>query len=280
MRRFWRMTWTAAEVFLRQALAIDGNAHAALDLLAYVQKARGDFAAAEANLTTALRLRPSGIGLYYELVQTRRIRPDDAGLVGRMRAALAFEAPPHAKGRLHLALGKALIDLGDYPGAASQLQAASDLQARHFPLDREALVAQVDRLIGVFTRDWLAAPDHRWHPSEMPILVVGMPRSGTTLTKRILSSHPMVAGGGEVRFWQSVGLHFVRSYRSGPVDSWRIAEAYLARLRSVSPAAERVVDKNPFNFMWAGLMHLLFPNASSLSDLAKNHDSLELSVPG
>jgi len=250
-----------AEISLRQVLAIDDDAHAALALLAYVQNARGDFAAAEAGLARALRLQPTEIGLYYELVQTRKIHAGDAGLIARMRAALAFAAPPHAKVRLHLALAKALDDIGDYQDAASQLQAASDLQARHFPIDRKALTAQVDRLIGVFTPDWLAAADHRRHPSEMPILVLGMPRSGTTLTEQILSSHPAVAGGGEVRFWQGVGLHFLRSYRSGPVDSWRIAEAYLARLRSVSPDAEHVVDKNPFNFMWTGLVHLLFPNA-------------------
>jgi tetratricopeptide (TPR) repeat protein len=251
----------AAETYLQQVLAIDGNSHEALALLAYIQKAQGDFAAAEANLTHALRLQPYEIGLYYELVQTRKIRAGDAGLIGRMRAALSTEAPPYAKVRLHLALAKALDDIGDYQNAAPQLRAASDLQARHFPIDREALVTQVDRLIGMFTPDWLAAADHRRNPSEMPVLVLGMPRSGTTLTEQILSSHPAVAGGGEVLFWQGVGTHFVRSYRSGPIAASLITEAYLTRLRSVSPVADRVVDKNPFNFMWAGLAHLLFPNA-------------------
>jgi tetratricopeptide (TPR) repeat protein len=251
----------AAEVCLRRALAADAHAPAALALLASVQTARGDFAAAEANLLESLRLQPAEIGLYYELVQIRKIHRDDAALIGRMRAALCREVPPHSKVRLRLALAKALDDLGDYREAAAQLQTASDLQARYFPIDRMALGAQTDRLIEVLTPDWLARADHRRHPSEMPILVLGMPRSGTTLTEQILSSHPAVAGGGEVPFWQGVGLHFLRSYRSGPVNGMQTAEAYLARLRSVSTAAERVVDKTPFNFMWAGLVHLLFPNA-------------------
>jgi tetratricopeptide (TPR) repeat protein len=251
----------AAETSLRQALAIHANAPAALALLASVQTARGDFADAEANLTQSLRLQPAEIGLYYELVQTRKIRAGDAALIGRMRAALCREVPPRSKVRLHLALAKALDDIGDYQDAASQLETASDLQGRYFPIDRMALAAQVDRLIEVLTPDFLAHADHGRHPSEMPILVLGMPRSGTTLTEQILSSHPAVAAGGEVPFWQGVGLHFLPSYRSGPVSGWRTAEAYLARLGSVSPAAGRVVDKNPFNFMWAGVVHLLFPNA-------------------
>lgn len=251
----------AAEGFLRQVLAINSDEHEALGLLAYIQLARGDFVAAEDNLTKALKLRPTEVGLYFDLVHTRKIRADDSELIAKIRAAQSLDAPPRIRMRLHLALAKASDDVGDYEEAASQLEAASALQARYFPIDRKGLLTKVDRLIGQFTPDFLARTDHRRNPSERPILVLGMPRSGTTLTEQILSSHKLVAGGGEIHFWETIGQAFLRSARFGAVDSRRVAEAYLGRLQTISAEAERVVDKNPFNFMWAGLVHLMFPNA-------------------
>jgi tetratricopeptide (TPR) repeat protein len=251
----------AAEGCLRQVLAINASAPEALGMLAYIQKARGDFAGAEAGLTQALQVRPSEVGLYYGLVQSRKIRPDETDLIGRMQAAVSFDVPPLAKVRLHQALAKALDDIGDYQEAASQLEAASALLSRHWPADRNGLVALVDRLIEVFTPAWLARVDHQRDPSEVPILVLGMPRSGTTLVEQILSSHRMVAGGGEIHFWQIHGQAFLQSFEPRAVNGRAIGEAFLKRLRAVSPEAERVVDKNPFNFMWAGLVHLVFPNA-------------------
>jgi Flp pilus assembly protein TadD len=251
----------AAELLLLQVLAIDPHSHRALGLMGYVLSARGDFTGAEASLVEALRMRPSQIGLYYDLVHTRKIRADNTALIDRMRIALSFDASAHAKVRLHLALAKALDDIEDYQGAASELEAASALQGRHFPIDRKGLVDQVDRLISLFSPEWLGRADHHRDPSGRPILVVGMPRSGTTLVERILSSHPFVAGGGEIFFWPTEGQQFLRSPRFEAMDMRQTAATYLTRLQSVSATAAHVVDKNPFNFIWSGLIHLSFPNA-------------------
>ena len=251
----------AAEASLRQVLTINADAYNAVGLLAHIQKLRGDFAAAEVSLTKALQLRPAAIDLYYELVHTRKIRPDDAKLIDSMRDVLSWIAPAFAQVRVRLALAKALDDIAEYQEAASHLQAASALQARHFPIDRRALESQVDHLIGLFTADWLAQAGHQRNPSARPIMVLGMPRSGTTLTEQILSSHKMVAGGGELHFWAGIGQWFLLRHGPDPIDTRGIAEPYLTRLQMVSATAERVVDKNPFNFMWTGLVHLVFPNA-------------------
>jgi hypothetical protein len=90
----------------------------------------------------------------------------------------------------------------------------------------------------------------------LPVLIVGMPRSGTSLTEQILASHPSVYGAGELTFWNAA----FNAYQ----DASRIAEMareYLERLSAGSGAALRAVDKMPANFMHAGLIHMTFPQA-------------------
>jgi hypothetical protein len=88
-----------------------------------------------------------------------------------------------------------------------------------------------------------------------------MPRSGTTLVEQILSSHPAVAGAGELTFWNTRDP-LARGLGGGMGAVQKAtAEACLALLAGIDAEAARVVDKNPFNFFWAGLIHVVFPNA-------------------
>jgi hypothetical protein len=91
-----------------------------------------------------------------------------------------------------------------------------------------------------------------------------MPRSGTTLCEQIVSSHPAAAGAGELVYWN---LKARTLQRTGPqsLEGTFLAEAaaeYLGLLRGFSPSASRVVDKDPFNFFWVGLIHLALPRAA------------------
>jgi hypothetical protein len=105
-----------------------------------------------------------------------------------------------------------------------------------------------------------------------PVFVFGMPRSGTTLTEQILSSHPEVAGAGERGdIWEmakSLGLladnaeKFARNLTNlSRPQSFELANRYLSALNSVSGTALRVVDKMPDNYAYLGLIALLLPNA-------------------
>ena len=90
-------------------------------------------------------------------------------------------------------------------------------------------------------------------------MVLGMPRSGTTLTEQIISSHPAVAGGGELPFWLEAGPPWARGATGGPTseNTRHIAADYLTVLRDIAPDAMRVTDKMPANFLWIGLIHLI-----------------------
>jgi hypothetical protein len=101
-------------------------------------------------------------------------------------------------------------------------------------------------------------------PDETPVLIVGMPRSGTTLVEQIVSSHHAVAAGGELGFWRErnrAGLGIFAA-DTDPDDARRLAEDYLQVLRTISPSAARVTDKLPFNFAHLGIIRQVFPRAT------------------
>jgi Sulfotransferase family len=100
------------------------------------------------------------------------------------------------------------------------------------------------------------------------VLIIGMPRSGTTLVEQIVSVHPEVGAGGELNFWNERGAAWHSASPDGnetpSVVSQFLAKAakdYLGILRAIAPKAARVTDKMPFNFLWAGLIHVAFPRA-------------------
>src|SRR5712671_4249286 len=98
---------------------------------------------------------------------------------------------------------------------------------------------------------------------ETPLFVLGMPRSGTTLIEQILSSHPLVAAGGEMMFWLKRGIDWEQRAPNGLSSTAivELAEAYRAELRQIAPDAARVTNKMPHNYLWIGLIHLVFPRA-------------------
>ena len=120
---------------------------------------------------------------------------------------------------------------------------------------------QFDGLIARFTLDYLARHAALGSDDETPLLVLGMPRLGTTLTEQILSSHPAVVGGGELPFWLEAGPPWdgggMRSLTEE--NAQLVAREYLTVLHDLGPDATRVTDKMPPNFMWIGLIRLLFP---------------------
>jgi tetratricopeptide (TPR) repeat protein len=259
-----------AETMLRQALALAPEDGAAFDLLGNLLAESGRFDEAREMLHQAIARSPQLAGSYYEIVRCRPVREGDAELMARMQAALDTPGlDPVQRSRIHLALGKAADDLGRYQEAMEHFDAAEALRNSACRFDPDAFESLVDRLIATFTPAFLAGvrPARRQDPS--PILIVGLPRSGTTLVEQILSAHPQVSAGGELPFWTVWGESWdlERSQTSQPRTSHSgsiaaAASAYTDVLRRVAPRARFVTDKMPLNFLWAGLIHLAFPDAT------------------
>ncbi|MGA7560206.1 MAG: sulfotransferase [Terriglobales bacterium] len=258
-----------AEQALRETLVADPRNAMAYDLLGNLLSDFGRFDEARACFERAIAMAPLLAGSYYDLVRCRPVtsNKNDNGLLQAMQAALATPGlEAGQRQRLHLAIGKAEEDLGDYDLAMQHFDAADAVRRGSASFDSAAFSIEIDRLIGRCTRELMARAPELGSSDATPVLIIGMPRSGTTLVEQIVSMHPEVGGGGELNFWNERGAAWQRPAGNETqfVVTDFLAKAvsdYLGVLRAIAPAAARVTDKMPFNFLWAGLIHLSFPRA-------------------
>ncbi len=278
-----------AEQMLRETLVADPRNAMAYDLLGNLLAEFGRFDEARACFERAIAIAPLLAGSYYDLVRCRPVTRGDDGLLQGMQAALA--TPGLEAGqllRLHLAIGKAAEDLGNYALAMQHCDAADAVRRGFASFDSAAFSVEIDRLIARCTPEWIARASELGSSDATPVLILGMPRSGTTLVEQIVSMHPEVGAGGELHFWNQRGAEWHRSSSAGNatagietpfvptenlVSEFMISENmvseflakaaadYLGVLRAIAPTAARVTDKMPFNFLWAGLFHVAFPRA-------------------
>jgi Flp pilus assembly protein TadD len=258
-----------AEQILRETLVADPRNAMAYDLLGNVLSEFGRFDEARACFERTITIAPLLAGSYYDLVRCRPVTSADKDLLQEMQSALA--APGLEAGqrlRLHLAIGKAAEDLGDYAQAMHHFDAADAVRRGSGSFDSATFSIEIDHLIARCTPEFIArAPELGSHDAT-PVLIIGMPRSGTTLVEQIVSMHPEVGAGGELHFWNQRGAEWHRSVAAGNEGPFVLSEFlakaaadYLGVLRAIAPTAERVTDKMPFDFLWAGLIHVAFPRA-------------------
>jgi len=258
-----------AERVLGQMLARDPGNAMAHDLLGNLLSEFGRFDEARECFQRAIATAPLLAGCYYDLVRCRPVTSEDDGLLQRMEAAVdtpGLEAAQRL--RIHLAIGKAADDLGDYALAMQHFDAADAVRRGSRSFDSAAFSLETDRLIARCTPELIARAPELGSSDATPVLILGMPRSGTTLVEQIVSMHPEVGAGDELNFWNERGAAWHRCGAAGNqtpfVAQEFLAQAtadYLGVLRKIAPTAVRVTDKMPFNFLWAGLIHVAFPRA-------------------
>jgi tetratricopeptide (TPR) repeat protein len=252
-----------AEALLRKVLISDPDLEEAHTLLGRILTEAGDFDGAAACFERALELKPGRAGVYYQLVRARRLTEADRPLLRRMIAAVPSVTLASHSIELNLAIAKASDDLGDFGQAMRYIAKASAVRKAMIPFDRRACAANVSALIDLFSADFLGRHVAGGNPSEKPVLIVGMPRSGTTLCEQILSSHSQVVGAGELRFWGQREPLFKHRRDDSRIEAARrsASDDYLRVLGALAPDAARVIDKNPFNFLSLGDFHIAFPRA-------------------
>jgi tetratricopeptide (TPR) repeat protein len=253
-----------AEQELRETLVADPTNAMAYDLLGNLLTDVGRFDEARACFERAIAISPLLAGSYYDLVRCRPVTSDDKGLLQEMRSAVAM--PGLEAGqllRLHLAIGKAAEDLGDYALAMQHFDAADAVRRGSASFDSAAFSTEIDLMIARCTPELIARGPELGSCDATPVLIIGMPRSGTTLVEQIVSMHPEVGAGSELHFWNQRGAEWHRSGAAGDETQFlaKAAADYLGVLRAIAPTAARVTDKMPFNFLWAGLIHVAFPRA-------------------
>lgn len=214
----------------------------------------------------ALEANPRLPIAYYTLSKIKRFEREDADLEAMQRLADEADALPPAR-TIHLwfALGKALMDIEEHDRALDCLEKGNHLKRAEIRYDLADERSQFERIQAIFDRQRLARNDGG-DPSDVPVFIVGMPRSGTTLVEQILASHPAVHGAGELRLLsaltaQEVDLGTGAVGDLSPARCTQLGRAYAVELRRRAPSAQRITDKMPVNFRGLGMIHLMLPNA-------------------
>jgi tetratricopeptide (TPR) repeat protein len=253
--------YTDSEALLRDVLARNPDHAEAHATLGKVLADTGQLAEAAAEYGTAATLDRNLAVAWYGCASNRKFTTADRPLIERMRANLdRLDLLPDHRMALDFALGKVHDDLGEYAEAMRYFEAANRIDYVSRKLDRAAQSRRIDRLIADSPPGFLGRRPDFETPDETPVLIVGMPRSGTTLVEQILSSHPAVAAGGELTYWSDVSRSLLDKNERVEVAR-RLATDYLALLGRISPDATRVTDKLPFNYEQLGLVRQVLPRA-------------------
>ena len=209
---------------------------------------------------------PNSAVALFNLADMHRFTADDPA-IARMQAMLAPGGVQSRNDRmmLHFALGKAFLDIGDSERSFHHLDEGNRTKRAATDYDPAATDSWLASIATIFTPGLLESKAGQGAASTLPVFVIGMPRSGTTLVEQILASHPAVHGAGELHQIQ----HLVESIGGFPetvpqLSAEQLAALgadYLARVTPLAGGSRYVVDKMPSNFFYAGLIRLILPDA-------------------
>ena len=257
-----------AERELYRILDFDAASASAHAFLGFALQGLGRFEEAEKAFRRALDLQPSMGSAYYGITQGRKIRVEDEPMIERMRTLVnAPQLSEDEHRNLRFGLGKAYDDLGRYEEAMIEFDEANrlaeeGLRAARGPFRSDFYARDLERTRELFNKGVFEERGTQGNNSTLPVLIVGMMRSGTTLTEQILASHPKGAGAGELKFWLQKARQLLdQNSHPLPENVALVGEEYLALLRTIAPGKERVTDKMPSNYMLLGAFHLVFPKA-------------------
>lgn len=220
----------------------------------------------------ALDLKPDTGWVYASLMANRGYEINLERREAMARLADDTAVRENERMHLHFALGVWHDNRKEHEHAFARFEKGNRIHARREPFDAAEFDARIERMVCCFTTGFFADRAGLGDPSERPLFIVGMPRSGTSLVEQIIASHPRAYGADELadigtmvrelpaisgsgkRYPEAVGL-----LEKGQVKA--LAERYLGALDARSESAVRVTDKMPSNMLWLGLIAVLFPNA-------------------
>ncbi|PWJ92878.1 tetratricopeptide repeat protein [Mesorhizobium loti] len=253
-----------------RALTINGRHPLVRTGLANALVSLGRMDEATTYMREAISHRLGVAAAYDGLVSIRKFSEEPAELQSILAELKNPKLDRKSIQQFHHAAGKILNDLRRYDEAMDHFRQAKELSPRRF--DIESYRRSVDFMIELFSPRMAATKARHGSTSDVPVFVLGMPRSGTTLTEQICASHPDVHGAGELTKLRRITNRLAPKTRSPEelrksiVDmtveqSKSLAEEYLSHIRQRSPDARRIVDKLPHNFELIGLVRILFPKA-------------------
>lgn len=257
----------AAVASYRKAAELDPLQAAVWTDLGTALRALGQFDEAVEAFRRALAADADFAEAYRHLAACGAL-PADGAQAARVAALAARpDRPPEQRAAAAFALGRALDNAERFDEAFAAYEQANRLylgwrNALGERFDGTALHRQVEETIAAFAPADFRAVAEWGNPSALPVFVVGMPRSGTSLVEQIAASHSQVFGAGELRDIGALAAAIAPATAAGDrALVRRRADAHLEHLRGLGGGALRVIDKMPDNLFQLGVVATLFPNA-------------------
>jgi len=250
----------------QRALEVDPEYIPALFNLAGLCEERGDRQQALDLYKKILDLNPRHWDALARLAYSGQVADENTGLIDTLRdATVKAREDPVAREGLFFALGKVLDDLDRYDEAFAAYRSANALGKSRNPVYDSLLAEQaVGQLMEMFSPEWIRRTETTL--TAAPVFICGMFRSGSTLVEQILGAHPAITAGGELDYLPWLVARYLAPYperllSASQKELTAMGKEYLARLKSLFPDAGVLTDKRPDNFLYLGLIKILFPAA-------------------
>jgi Flp pilus assembly protein TadD len=258
--RLWREVWDA-----------DNRVFAALVGICGILSDQGHFDEAERTAREVIARLPHRPAGYISLAHVHKFKTDD-GTLTEIEAMLADDGIPEIeKNALQYAAGKIADDLKFYERAFHHFDLANG--AAHKSYDHEATENLRRQKKMVYSKRFYRDRQGWGFQTDVPVFIVGMPRSGTTLTEQILAAHPDVFGGGELALMERMSSlaedisptrdEFpIGVLKLTPFGAELVGRRYMTELaHAADRPAKRITNKMPHNFEFLGLISLCLPGA-------------------
>ena len=262
-----------AEIMYLKAVNMAPNIHHFLFNLATAYRANGKLEDAEETYDKLLCIKPDDYEALYNRSQLSK-----TNYIASLEKALKTNVE-HWRDEvyIHFALAKENEDIEDFSSSFSHLQKGCQLRRNHSNYKVEGDLQAIELIINTFNSDVLKQTNHN-NQSNEPIFVLGLPRTGTTLVERILSSHSEVFSAGELQNFSAKMVEMINEHWSKTrtdknfdksnmiaasldIDHHLLGQAYINSTRPLTGHTTHFIDKLPLNYLYIGLIAKSLPNA-------------------
>lgn len=241
--------------------------------IATIERFLGNLPAAEVALNKAIALNPQD----YEAIALRSdivTQKSDNNHINQLKSMLQQGInEPKNQVKIHYALAKELEDIGEYQASFHFLKTGADIRRKHMQYQAENEIQTIERVMQCFNPSWQKTTE-KGTSKQAPIFIIGLPRTGTTLVERILESHSEVTSAGELNNFATTLVDLCQALQhknkvfsgdlvalSQGVDFDQLGNAYIKSIAELVPTENRLIDKMPLNFLYAGLICQALPEA-------------------